>query len=100
MDPIRAKTEITARNLRDIPLGELLDAVSEEPFFQQAFGALPKVRKRKRRLWVPPEDRAPVILHHPTRKSVGYFGAVRLRGSDLTSLARRLRTGKARRPIL
>jgi transposase len=31
------------------------------------------------RMWVPPEDRNPVLLHHPTRKSVGYFGAVRLR---------------------
>ena len=31
------------------------------------------------RMWVPPEDRDPIILHHPTRKSVGYFGAVRLR---------------------
>ncbi len=31
------------------------------------------------RLWVPPEDRDPVLLHHPTRQSVGYFGAVRLR---------------------
>jgi len=31
------------------------------------------------RMWVPPEDKDPIILHHPTRKSVGYFGAVRLR---------------------
>ena len=31
------------------------------------------------RMWVPPEDKDPVLLHHPTRKSVGYFGAVRLR---------------------
>ena len=31
------------------------------------------------RMWVPPEERDPVLLHHPTRKSVGYFGAVRLR---------------------
>lgn len=31
------------------------------------------------RMWVPPEDRDPVLLHHPTRRSVGYFGAVRLR---------------------
>jgi hypothetical protein len=31
------------------------------------------------RLWVPPEVKDPVLLHHPTRKSVGYFGAVRLR---------------------
>ena len=31
------------------------------------------------RMWVPPEDCDPIIRHHPTRKSVGYFGAVRLR---------------------
>jgi len=30
-------------------------------------------------MWVPPENRDPVLLHHPTRRSVGYFGAVRLR---------------------
>jgi transposase len=30
-------------------------------------------------MWVPPEESDPVLLHHPTRKSVGYFGAVRLR---------------------
>jgi len=31
------------------------------------------------RLWVPPETRDPVLLHHPTRQSIGYFGAIRLR---------------------
>ncbi len=31
------------------------------------------------RIWVPPEDKDPVLVHHPTRRSVGYFGAVRLR---------------------
>ena len=31
------------------------------------------------RMWVPPETRCPVLLHHPTRKNAGYFGAVRLR---------------------
>jgi transposase len=31
------------------------------------------------RMWVPPEVREPVLFHHPTRKAVGYFGAVRLR---------------------
>lgn len=31
------------------------------------------------RMWIPPETRDPVLLHHPTRKSVGYFGAVCLR---------------------
>lgn len=30
-------------------------------------------------MWIPPEDKDPVVLHHPTRRSVGYFGAVRLR---------------------
>jgi transposase len=35
------------------------------------------------RMWVPPEDKDPVLLHHPTRKSVGYFGAVRLRDGKL-----------------
>ena len=29
-------------------------------------------------MWVPPEDKDPVVLHAPTRKSIGYFGAVRL----------------------
>ncbi len=31
------------------------------------------------RMWIPPETRDPVLLHHPTRQSVGYFGAVCLR---------------------
>jgi len=31
------------------------------------------------RMWVPPETKDPVLLHHPTRRSIGYFGAVRLR---------------------
>jgi len=30
-------------------------------------------------MWIPPEVDDPVVLHHPTRKSVGYFGAIRLR---------------------
>ena len=30
-------------------------------------------------MWVPPETKDPVLLHSPTRKSVGYYGAVRLR---------------------
>ena len=31
------------------------------------------------RMWIPPEVKDPVLLHEPTRKSVGYFGAVRIR---------------------
>src|SRR6266446_8879965 len=27
-------------------------------------------------MWIPPETKDPVLLHAPTRKSVGYFGAV------------------------
>jgi transposase len=34
-------------------------------------------------MWVPPDVADPVLLHHPTRKSVGYFGAVRLRDGRL-----------------
>jgi len=35
------------------------------------------------RMWVPPECKDPIVLHHPTRKSVGYFGAMRLRDGKL-----------------
>jgi len=31
------------------------------------------------RMWVPPEIKDPILYHHPTRRSVGYFGAVRIR---------------------
>ncbi len=34
-------------------------------------------------MWVAPEEKDPILLHHPTRKSVGYFGAVRLRDGKL-----------------
>ena len=34
-------------------------------------------------MWVPPDTKDPVNLHHPTRKSVKYFGAVRLRDGKL-----------------
>ena len=37
-------------------------------------------------MWVPPEEKDPVLLHHPTRKSVGYFGAVRLRDGKFVPL--------------
>lgn len=30
-------------------------------------------------MWIAPECKDPVVVHYPTRKSVGYFGAVRLR---------------------
>ena len=34
------------------------------------------------RMWVPSEIKDPVVYHHPTRKSVGYFAAVRLRDGE------------------
>ena len=37
------------------------------------------------RMWIPPEIRDPVVMHHPTRQSVGYFGAVRLRDGKLVT---------------
>ena len=30
-------------------------------------------------MWIPPETKDPVLLHAPTRHSVGYFAAVRIR---------------------
>jgi transposase len=46
-------------------------------------GALDEVHFQQQgsrcRTWVPPEIRDPIVLHHPTRKNVGYFAAVRLR---------------------
>jgi hypothetical protein len=32
---------------------------------------------------VPPESKDPIVYHHPTRKSIGYFAAVRLRDGEL-----------------
>jgi transposase len=29
-------------------------------------------------MWVPPEVKEPVLMHSPTRKSIGHFGSVRL----------------------
>ena len=36
------------------------------------------------RMWIPPEVKEPVLLHHPTRAGVGYYGAVRLRDGKFT----------------
>ncbi len=35
------------------------------------------------RMWVPPEVDDPICLHAPTRKSISYFGAVRLSDGKL-----------------
>jgi transposase len=35
------------------------------------------------RMWIPPETADPVCLHAPTRKSISFFGAVRLQDGRL-----------------
>jgi transposase len=47
------------------------------------------------RMWVPPEVKDPILHHHPTRQSVGYFGAVRLRDGKFVS---RRETGRFNGP--
>lgn len=37
-------------------------------------------------MWVPPEDKDPVLLHAPTRKSIALFGAVNLRSGKLVTM--------------
>jgi transposase len=36
-------------------------------------------------MWVPPEDKDPILLHAPTRKSVACFGAASLRTGKLVT---------------
>jgi transposase len=38
------------------------------------------------KMWIAPEQRDPVVRHAPTRKSIGYFGAVRLRDGKLVTM--------------
>jgi transposase len=37
-------------------------------------------------MWVPPEDKDPIVLQAPTRRSVALFGAVNLRDGRMVSL--------------
>lgn len=34
-------------------------------------------------MWIPSDEKEPILYHAPTRKSAGYFGAVRLRDGKL-----------------
>ena len=38
-------------------------------------------------MWVPPEDKDPVLLHAPTRKSIALFGAVQIRSGKLVTMS-------------
>jgi hypothetical protein len=31
------------------------------------------------KMWIALEDHDPIILHHPTRRGIGYYGAVRIK---------------------
>jgi len=59
-----------------------LDARPKDRSVVYGRGAFSAARSRCQ-MWVPPEVKDPVLLHAPTRKSVGYFGAVRLRDGRL-----------------
>lgn len=37
-------------------------------------------------MWVPPEEKDPVLLHAPTRKSMALFGAANLRSGKLVTM--------------
>jgi len=37
-------------------------------------------------MWVPPEDKDPVLLHAPTGKSIAVFGAINLRSRQLVTM--------------
>jgi transposase len=37
-------------------------------------------------MWVPPEDKDPVVRHAPTRKSIALFGAVNIRSGKLVTM--------------
>ena len=37
-------------------------------------------------MWVPPEDKDPVLRHAPTRKSIALFGAINLRSGQLVTM--------------
>jgi transposase len=47
---------------------------------------LPTEHGTRCRMWIPPEDKDPVVLHAPTRKSVALFGAVNIRTGQLVCM--------------
>ena len=66
------KTESAQKKLQTLMADKDVDLWAiDEVHFQQ--------HGSRCQMWVPPEIKDPVLLHHPTRHSVGYFGAVRLR---------------------
>ena len=71
-----SRKEISLKKITEYVLAGDIDLWSlDEVHFQQ--------HGSRCRMWVPPECKDPVVLHHPTRKSVGFFGAMRLRDGKL-----------------
>jgi hypothetical protein len=68
-DPAQQKKHKKIRKLMADDTVELW--ALDEVHFQQ--------RRSRCRMWVPKETKDPVVYHHPKRKRVGYFAAVRLR---------------------
>jgi transposase len=38
------------------------------------------------KMWIPPEDIDPIVLHAPTRKSIAVFGALRIKDGSLETM--------------
>jgi hypothetical protein len=68
----RCENKRRIKKLRALAKDETVDLWAMDEVHFQQYGS-------RCRMWVPPEIKDPVLQHHPTRKSVGYFGAVRLR---------------------
>lgn len=69
--PIR-KFKTPLKKVRKWIEDDSLDIWCEDEVHFQQYGS-------RCRMWVPPEVKEPVLMHNPTRESIGYFGAVRLR---------------------
>ena len=65
-------TETVQKKLKRLAKDPGVDLWAEDEVHFQQHGS-------RCRMWIAPETTDPVVFHQPTRKSVGYFGAVRLR---------------------
>jgi hypothetical protein len=90
-----SKVELSARRLQQIRIGELLDAVTADPFFAKALGEVPKVRGGRRRRPGPhPSDDERL---REAREALEVHDALRAarRGSPYPEMARRLGVSEA-----
>lgn len=62
-----AERQQTHKKLRALSLDPSVDLWARDEVHFQQHGS-------RCRMWVPPETKDPMLLHHPTRKSVGYLG--------------------------